>query len=117
MDSESPLRRWQLDAKRGVRQVRSAASAAVDAVLLTGETLPLRMRLHHVDRQLASAYQALGRRVADRWTTSPVSANAEKQPLQADAQALPLFLQIESLRQEREQIVSEINAVGETSDR
>lgn len=116
MNYESTWRRWQGDAKRGVRQVRAAATAAVDAVFLTGETLPLRMRLHHVDRQLAAAYQALGSRVADQWTASALTQAGEK-PFQADAQALPLFLQIESLREERRHITSEISAAGETSDK
>jgi len=116
MDGESTWRRWQGDAKRGVRQVRAVAAAAVDAVLLAGETLPLRMRLHHVDRKLASAYQALGQRVADGWTASSRSATTEKQPLQIEEQALTLFLQIESLREERGEIVAAIHAVGETSD-
>ena len=115
MEGESTWRRWQIDAKRGVRQVRAAASAVVDAVFLAGETLPLRIRLHHVDRQLALAYLALGQRVSDRWTASAPLAHGEKSSFQTDAQVLPLFLQIEFLRKEREEIVSEISRVSETS--
>jgi len=117
MEDELRWRRWQMDAKRGIQQVRAAAAAAVDRFFLAGETLPLRMRLHHVDRQLASAYQALGRRVADRWAASSGSADAEKLSFQSDPQTWPLFFQIESLREERGEIVSAIHTAGETPDR